>query len=253
MGRLDGRVAIITGAAGGIGSAAAVRFAEEGARLVLSDIAEEGLTKVGQEVAQRGGEAVTIVGDVSSEDHVDEVVSTAIQRFGQLDILANIAQDGLEEHTYIADTTTEITERAFRGGPIQSMRFMQKAFPHMRERGYGRIINTGSASAVYGLPGYTAYEMSKSAVQALTRMAAQEWAQYGIVTNTFLPVVRTPAFDLTEQGREGAKEVAKTNPTRRFGTPYEDCAPLLGFLASEEAGYINGQSIGVDGGKYILA
>ncbi|MFI6315590.1 SDR family NAD(P)-dependent oxidoreductase [Nocardia fusca] len=253
MGKLNGRVAIVTGAAGGIGSAAAIRFAEEGAQLVLTDIVGDRLEEVTRQARDRGAEVVPVIGDVTSADHVAAVIRAAVDAFGQIDVLANIAQGGMDEHTYLADTTAEISERAWRGGPIQTMLFMQQAFPFMRERGYGRIINTGSASAVFGIAGFTAYEMAKSAVQVLTRNAAREWARHGIVTNTFLPVIRTPAFDLTEQGRQAAENMAVSNPTRRFGTAYEDCAPVLVFLASEDAGYVNGQTIGVDGGAHIFA
>jgi NAD(P)-dependent dehydrogenase (short-subunit alcohol dehydrogenase family) len=95
--------------------------------------------------------------------------------------------------------------------------------------------------------------MAKGAIQALTRNASQEWGKYGIVTNLFLPAIKTPAFDLTEQGREQAVLLETQIPVGRFGTPYDDCTPLVLFLASEGAGYINGQAIGVDGGKTIIA
>jgi 3-oxoacyl-[acyl-carrier protein] reductase len=253
MGQLDGRVAIITGAAGGIGKATARRYAEEGARLVLADVSADALIAVRDDVASLGVEVQAVAGDVALESHIDEVIAAATESFGRIDILANIAQGGLDEHTFLDATTVEIAEKAYRTGPVQSLLFMQKAFPLMKEQHYGRIINTASASAIFGLPGFTAYEMAKGAVMALTRTASQEWAQYGIVTNTFLPVVHTPAYDLTEQGRAAAVSNAERNPTRRFGTPYEDCTPVLLFLASEGAGYINGQAIGVDGGQFLLA
>ena len=95
--------------------------------------------------------------------------------------------------------------------------------------------------------------MAKGAIMALTRNASQEWGKYGIVTNTFLPLIRTPAYDLSEQGRAAAKTIEAEIPAGRFGTAYEDCAPMLVFLASEGAGYVNGQAIGVDGGRFPIA
>lgn len=253
MGQLDERVAIITGAAGGIGSATALRFAEEGARLVLADVNADRLDVVRRDVISRGAEVVTVTGSVANESHIDDVIAAATSTFGRIDVLANIAQGGMDEHTYLRETTAGAAERAYRTGPLQSLLFMQKALPFMQEQRYGRIINTASASAVFGIPGYTAYEMAKGAVMALTRTASQEWAQYGITTNVFLPVISTPAHLLTEQSRAAVDSNAERNPTRRFGTPYEDCAPLLVFLASDGAGYVNGQAIGVDGGMFLLA
>jgi 3-oxoacyl-[acyl-carrier protein] reductase len=95
--------------------------------------------------------------------------------------------------------------------------------------------------------------MAKGATHALTRNASQEWARHGIVCNVFLPVIRTPAYDLSEQGRAAAERLAQQIPVGRFGTAYEDCTPLLVFLASEGAGYINGQAIGAGGGWRLFA
>ncbi|GAA2361080.1 SDR family oxidoreductase [Dactylosporangium salmoneum] len=191
--------------------------------------------------------------DVAMENEIDQVVGVAIESFGQIDILANIAQGAMGEMRYLEETKPEDTIASFVTGPLQTMLFMQKCLPHMKERHYGRIINTASHSALFGIPGFTPYEMAKGAIMALTRNASQEWGKYGIVTNTFLPVIRTPAYDLSEQGRAAAKTLAEQIPTGRFGTAYEDCAPMLVFLASEGAGYINGQAIGIDGGRFLFA
>lgn len=123
----------------------------------------------------------------------------------------------------------------------------------MKARRYRRIVNVSSQSHIVGEPGFAPYEMAKGAISALTRNASQEWGQYGIVTNTFLPAIKTPAYDMSEQGRAAAERLSREIPVRYFGAPYEDCAPLLVFLASEEAAYINGQSIAVDGGRYLIA
>nr|WP_162938436.1 SDR family oxidoreductase [Mycobacterium kyogaense] len=253
MGILDGRTAIITGAAGGIGRACARRFAEEGASLVLADISADGLAKVEEELASAGGSVVTIVCDVAHEDQIDEVVHTALREFGHIDILANIAQGAMGDMVFLDATSTSQALESYVTGPLQSMLFMQKCLPHMKAQNYGRIINTASHSALRGEPGFAAYVMAKGAVMALTRSASQEWGRYGIVTNTFLPVIRTPAYDLTEQGRAAAKMVEAQNPSGRFGTAYEDCSPVIAFLASEGAGYLNGQAIGIDGGQTLIA
>ncbi|WP_067650479.1 SDR family NAD(P)-dependent oxidoreductase [Nocardia harenae] len=253
MGQLEGRVAIVTGAAGGIGRSCARRFAAEGAAVVLADIHEGGVRDIADEITQAGGGALAVACDVAKEEEIEAVVAAAIGGYGRIDILANIAQGGMGDMAFLDATTPRNVLDSVVTGPIQSMLFMQKCLPHMKERGYGRVINTASHSAVFGLPGFAAYEMAKAAIMALTRNASQEWGKFGIVTNTFLPVVRTPAYDLSEQGRAAAQLLTESIPLGRFGTPYEDCAPLLVFLASAGAGYVNGQAIGVDGGKYVFA
>ncbi|MGI5239295.1 SDR family NAD(P)-dependent oxidoreductase [Dactylosporangium sp. CA-139066] len=253
MGQLSERVAIVTGAASGVGRGCARRFADEGAAVVLADIQGELVNELAEEITTGGGKAVAATCDVAKENEIDQVVGAAIESFGQIDILANIAQGAMNEMRFLEETKPEDTLASFVTGPLQTMLFMQKCLPHMKERHYGRIINTASHSALFGMPGFTPYEMAKGAIMALTRNASQEWGKYGIVTNTFLPVIRTPAYDLSEQGREAARMLAEQIPTGRFGTAYEDCAPMLVFLASEGAGYINGQAIGVDGGRFLFA
>jgi len=253
MGILNGRVAILTGAAGGIGRGCARRFAEEGASLLLSDISSDGLKDITNELTSAGFRVESVVCDVAQEAEIDEVVDTAIREFGRIDILANIAQGGIGDMQSLADTSSGQLLEAYATGPLQSMLFMQKCLPYMKEQGYGRIINTASHLTLRGDPGFAAYEMAKGAVMALTRAASQDWARHGIVTNTFMPVIRTPAYDLDDKMRAAAKMIEASIPSGHFGTAYEDCAPIVAFLASEAAGYLNGQAIGVDGGMALFA
>lgn len=253
MGILEGRVAIVTGASGGIGGASAIRFAEEGASLIVSDINKEGLDSLVSEIKAKGGNAVAVTADLAKEEDIDEVVNTCIKEFGKVDILANIGQGGLGEHTHLSEATPELAMYSYQTGPLQSMLFMQKCFPYMKKAGYGRIINVSSASALVGAPGFSSYEMAKGAVMALTRNSAKEWGKYGIVTNCFLPVLKTPAYDMTEQGKAAAEAMKEQIPLGYFGTSYEDGSPIIAFLASEGASYLNGQFIGIDGGAYLIA
>ena len=252
MNMLHDRVAIVTGASSGIGRACARHFAQEGAAVIACARRKPLLDQLADEFRAGGGKALAITCDVSEPAQIKAVVEAAISTFGKIDILANIAQGGLDEQEYLTDLTEERALFMYRTAAVQSLQFMQACLPHMQARGYGRIINTGSHAAVNGEPGFAAYAIAKGAVLTLSRVAAKEWARFGIVTNTILPVVRTDAYDNSAQGREAAERLAATNPTGRLGSP-EECAPLLAFLASEGAGYINGQVIGIDGGGMLLA
>jgi Dehydrogenases with different specificities (related to short-chain alcohol dehydrogenases) len=253
MGILQDRVAIVTGASSGAGHGAALRFAEEGAIIVASARRKDRLDALVTEIAGKGGKAIAVECDLLKEEDIDRVVRATISEFGKVDILANIGQSSLDKHAYLEDIAVENAVEVYMGGPIQSLLFMQKCFPYMKERKYGRIINCGSQSCLSGLPGFGGYEMAKAAIQALTRSASQEWAKYGITTNVFLPAHWSDAFKLSPQGIAAGNAAAVASPMGRLGEPYEDVSPILAFLASEAAGYINGQAIAVDGGVQLIA
>jgi NAD(P)-dependent dehydrogenase (short-subunit alcohol dehydrogenase family) len=120
----------------------------------------------------------------------------------------------------------------------------------MKEQRYGRIINTSSGAWLLGSPDYVAYGMAKAAVEALTRHASQDWGKYGIVTNTIYPIVQNPEHE--KEHPEMAKALAQRIPVRRHGTAYDDLSPVVAFLVSEGAGYVNGQSIGINGGMFFV-
>jgi NAD(P)-dependent dehydrogenase (short-subunit alcohol dehydrogenase family) len=126
---------------------------------------------------------------------------------------------------------------------------MQQCFPYMKAQGYGRIINTGSHSPIKGVPFAAAYNAGKDGVMGLTRTSSQDWGQYGITSNVILPVAKNGAGRFPDEVYETR---ALTNPMRSFGDPYLDIAPVVAFLASEGARYVNGQVIGLDGGNFLL-
>ncbi|MDR7156467.1 NAD(P)-dependent dehydrogenase (short-subunit alcohol dehydrogenase family) [Sphingobium xenophagum] len=253
MGILQDRVAIVTGASSGAGYGAAKRFAEEGAIVVATARRKDRLDALVAEIEVAGGKAIALECDLFKEEDIDKVVNTTIKQFGRIDILANIGQGSLDKHAYLEGIEVANAVEVYMGGPIQSLLFMQKCFPHMKERNYGRIINCGSQSCLSGLPGFGGYEMAKAAVQALTRTASQEWAKYGITTNVFLPAHWSDAFKLSAQGIEAGNSAAERSPMGKLGEPYEDVSPMVAFLASEGAGYINGQAIAIDGGVQLIA
>jgi NAD(P)-dependent dehydrogenase (short-subunit alcohol dehydrogenase family) len=254
MGVLEGRVAIVTGASSGIGKACALRFAEEGAAIVGCARRMDKLEELVAAVQRSGRRAAAVACDVADEADIDRVVAAAAEQFGQIDILVNVAQGGLERHSgpRITEITRDAALELYVTGPLQSMTFMQKCFPYMKEKRYGRIINIGSHAA-YGAPGMSAYGMAKAAAMSLTRTASQEWGEFGIVTNTIVPMVLTDAWYHTEQTRQHVDSIASHVPVGRLGAPYDDVAPAAVFLASEQAGYVNGQVIAVDGGMRLIA
>lgn len=251
MGILEGRTAIVTGASSGVGYGCALRFAEEGANVVACARRLEKLEDLKK--AAPPGKIVAVKCDIGKEADLDGVVKAAIGNFGTVHILANIAQGGLFEQADINGTTVENALLYFMTGPIASMLLMQKCFPYMKEQHYGRIINCASGAGVNGRAGFAGYGMAKGAILALTRTAANEWGQFGIVTNVFLPVSKADGFDASEQGRAAAAAVEKMSPVRRFGEAYADVSPMVTFLASEGASYINGQTISICGGLLMLS
>lgn len=253
MGILKGKAAIVTGASSGVGYGCALRFAQEGANVVACARRLENLEKLRDEARERGfsGQIVPHKCDIMVDADMDSAVTRAIEAFGAIHILANIAQGGLGVAMPLEDTTVNVCMDYILGGPIASMKLMQKCFPYMKQQHYGRIINCSTEAASRGMNGFTAYGMAKASVESLTRNASIEWGPYGITANVFVPFIKTDGYDLSERGRMIAEKVAQQNPTRKFGKPYEDCSPMLAFLASEGAGYINGEIINITGGGTV--
>lgn len=255
MGILDSRSALVVGASSGLGYGTALRFAQEGASVVAAARRTDKLEDLVEDARARGfsGRIVPIACDVMKEEDLDAAVDRTVGEFGQIDILACIAQAGLDLQTYLADTTVERAIDSYRGGPLYTMQLMQKAFPHMKSQGYGRIITCSSGSAVSTTTGYTAYAMAKAAIMPLTRNAAQEWAQYGITTNCVFPVTKNDHFGQDPQSAAALEQIQRIIPTRYMGDPYEDASPIIAFIASEGARYLNGTMVAIGGGIENLA
>ena len=250
MGILEGRTAIIIGASSGVGYGTALRFAEEGADVIAGARRLERLEKLKAEAAERGfaGSIVPVRMDVANEEDLDTAVRTAVDLYGKIDILACIAQGGLNEQRVLMETTKEACMNSYLTGPVYSLLMIQKCFPYMKEQGYGRILLTASGAAFNAPVGTTAYGMAKAAVVDLTRYAAQELGRYGITVNCFTPVLLNDHFGVEGEGPVSAEMVAAHIPVGYMGDPYKDGSPLLAFLVSEQAHYINGQIISVCGG-----
>jgi 3-oxoacyl-[acyl-carrier protein] reductase len=245
--RLQDKVALVTGGGSGIGAAVAKRFAVEGASIAIVDIAPQGATDVRDEITAQGGRAVFFQADVRKKDEVGAMVDQVVGEYGRLDILINnagVTRDNLcarmseEEWDFVVDVSLKGTFLC-----------SQAAYRPMRKQKYGRIVNTASV-VVRGNMGQVNYSSSKAGIVGLTRTLALEFARSNITVNCIAPgFINTPmtAAGMTDKVKELALEKI---PLHRMGTP-EEVADLHLFLAGDEAGYITGQVVFLDGGASI--
>jgi NAD(P)-dependent dehydrogenase (short-subunit alcohol dehydrogenase family) len=250
MDRLTGKVAIVTGAAGGIGAATAEAFRREGARLLLADIDLAAAEALADRLRARGGQISAVRADMGEEESIREMVSAAVAAFGRIDILCNNAAatalastaDGPVEtmSSLIWDDTMRINLR----GPMLAIKY---AVPVMRQGGGGSIVNICSNAMLAGDLGNTAYAVSKAGLAALTRYVATQHGVDGIRCNGISPgFIETRPAD-SERGRMFRRVIHTHELTARAGTP-EDVAEMAVFLAGDESGFVTGQIYAVDGG-----
>ena len=250
-GRLEGKVAIITGAASGIGRAAAIRFAEEGAAIVLADVGGIDLQAVVDTISENGGRAAAKATDVSVESEVKALIDFAIETYSQVDILCNNA--GVTgPYPSIEHEDAEDWQRTFDVNVMGPVYGTKHVAPHMQQRNYGSIINTASVAGIRAGAGGNAYSASKAALISLTRTSACDLGEYNIRVNAVCPgLIETgmtqPIFDYA---RDNEKEdrLGYRCELRRYGNPSEIASAIL-FLASDDASYITGQALAVDGGN----
>lgn len=242
--QLDGRVALITGGAEGIGRGIAARFIAEGAKVMIADVNAD----LAAETAQRLG-AASVACDVRTQ--AAEAVAKTVEEFGTIDILVNNAWGG-GELSRVENKTRELFDNGFAVGFFGPYDAMKAAFPVMRDKGYGRIISMCSLNGVNAHIGSVEYNAAKEALRALTRTAAREWAATGITANIICPAAVSAALErVLATNPEIADMAGGMIPMGRMGDPEADIAPVAVFLASEGSRYLTGNTLYVDGGSHI--
>ncbi|EKN66894.1 short-chain dehydrogenase/reductase SDR [Neobacillus bataviensis LMG 21833] len=254
MGRLENKVAIITGAASGMGEATAKLFASEGAKIVAADINMEALERVVKEIKDKNGEAIAQFVDIGEEEKIKEMIQAAVDTYGRLDILHNnAARLDFKNDLNVKDLDVFEWDETMRYNLRSVMLGTKYAIPVMLENGGGSIINTASMGGQVGELTKSAYAAAKAGVIGLTKSTAVQFGKQGIRCNAIAPGMVLNDF-IIENAPEGLKQLIEvyqeTKLVNRIGNP-RDIANLALFLASEESDFITGQVINADGG--ILA
>lgn len=249
MGKLEGKVALITGAGQGIGQGIALALAKEGAVIAVAGRTESKLHTTCGLLADIGARGEAVVCDVSKKDDITAAVDRTVELFGGIDILVNNANDS--KPGPLLSVLDEDFERSFATGPLATLRMMQASYPHMNSRGGGVIINMVTSAAVrWDASNYGAYGSIKEGMRSLTRAAACEWGKDNIRVLNVAPHAKTPALQwwMDKNPEEAAAFVAGI-PLGRVGDPETDIGRAVVFLVSEDAGYLTGATIPLDGGQ----
>jgi NAD(P)-dependent dehydrogenase (short-subunit alcohol dehydrogenase family) len=251
MGLLKDKVALITGAGGGIGRGVARCYAREGAAVLIAEIDPVTGAEAEHELRQMGARALFVRTDVLSKPSVEASIQSAVEHFGGLDILVNNAFVP-SENVLLEDKTDAMLERTLTSTVWASWWAMRAALPHMRQRGGGRIINFTSIDVDIGAWQHADYNTAKSGVVGLTRSAAAEWGRFNITCNAIAPTAMGATFHKLAAEVPGfAERSAAARPMGRSGDPELDIGPVVVFLGSEMARFVTGITMHVDGGLHL--
>ncbi len=245
--RLDGKVALITGGARGMGASEAQLFIDEGARVVITDILDDDGKKTAQRLSSDGSKCVFLHHDVTSEDDWNAVMKEALAAFGQIDVLVNNA--GIFERGTVLDTSLAMFEKTMDINVTGVFLGMKTVAPHMVARKTGSIINISSVAGLNGTPGFLAYGASKWAVRGMTKGVAKELAPFGVRVNSIHPgIIDTPMLQTFDAAGEGVREAVRTRIPLGYEAEPIHVARLALYLGSDDSAYSTGSEFIVDGG-----
>ncbi len=248
MNKFNDKVVIVTGGGKGIGLGISRAFAKEGANLVITGRTEATLQAAKEQLEKDFGVKVLAVpADGGKRDQVNNVIAKTVETFGRIDVMVNNAQVSASG-VMLADHTTEDFDLAIYSGLYASFFYMQACLPYLKET-KGSVLNFASGAGLSGKIGQSSYAAAKEGIRGLSRVAAREWGPMGIRVNVVCPLAATPGLAKWEQEYpELYKNTIRDIPLEHFGDSETEIGPLCVFLASEEAKYITGQTINVDGG-----
>lgn len=247
--KLEGKVAVVTGSASGIGKAIAMLFAKEGASVIISDLNESGALQVVAEIEAAGGKAKAVVANVTQQEDIDNMLGQAVETYGKLDILVNNA--GIMDNMMpAAEVTDEMWDKVFAINTTSLMRATRKALSIFLAQEHGVIINMASAAGLYGSRAGAAYTASKHAVIGYTKNVGFQYAMKGIRCNAIAPggVATNIGTTMAEPSEFGmARAMSGTSNVPRSGKP-DEIATIALFLASDDSSFVNGEVIKADAG-----
>jgi len=250
MGKLDGRIAFVTGAGRGVGRGIALAMAAEGAKVGLVDIVGEAARETATLVEEEGGQAVAFEGDVASRADCEAAIEGTVAVFGGLDVLVNNAAWTPTPGLRLMEFDDATFGRVLETNLWATFYCMQIAHPYFIERGRGAIINFASGSGTIGNEAQGAYAAAKEGIRGLSRTASREWGPEGIRVNIVCPFANSPGMiDWANLDPAGHAAAIEQIPLRRVGDCRDDVGRVCVFLASDDADYVTGQTMWVDGGS----
>jgi NAD(P)-dependent dehydrogenase (short-subunit alcohol dehydrogenase family) len=246
--QLEGKAAIVTGGGQGVGRGIARALAARGCAVAVAGRTLSKCESTAREIESDGGRAIALEADVVSSDDIESTLEATLSAFGRLDVLVNNAQ--VVPLGRLHEVSEELFTAGWESGPLAAFRFMRAAYPHLKET-RGSIVNLGSAAALrWDASGYGCYGAVKEAIRQLTRQAACEWGADGIRVNCILPLAMSPGMEgWIEHRPDEAAAFLATVPLGRVGDCETDIGGVVAFLASDEAAYVTGQSLLLDGGQ----
>ncbi|MER2090884.1 MAG: SDR family oxidoreductase [Sporosarcina sp.] len=250
MSKLQDKVVIITGGAGGIGSGIAKAMVKEGAIVAIVDLNEVTGKTMEKELQVVSPKSMFLQANLMDRENLGQIINTVVEKYGKLDVLVNNAH--ASKQATLEETTQADLDLSFGTGFYPTFYLMQAALPYLKES-KGNVINFASGAGLAGHETQGAYAAAKEAIRGISRVAANEWGRFGINVNLISPIANSPGVQAWAKAQPEYYETVKSKiPMGRFGDVEEDIGRVAVFLASEDSRYITGQTIMVDGGSIML-